>query len=228
MQRVAVCQLKHFVPMRLYREDIEDIYTVLKKYYRTVQLKIKGYVLETPDDIDQLPQAYSHATDFEFVAGEPLNKDSENFCNAVSISNTFHSVSVWITDNTDPVQNMIITELSQIFRKRSNWRMALGSSFISSIISGGILGLPLGVLPFWNWRTAPLIGILIACTAVVFDVIFFLSVVRYSSTSGLFFSYRKTQAGFLQRNKEDLAKDAIKILLGGLIALFGQWLIKKW
>lgn len=188
---------QEFKPMKLYYEDLEEIYDVFKEHPGEVKFDADTYELENLNEVLDIKK--DDFTDFKIYAHNPY----------VSLDFSKNSIRLYISDDT-PFQRGLFEKLKTVLKKKERY-------FISSLFSYyayALLIVVMSTLSYWENRY---ITYSIGASAAFFYALYTMYVFKWRSI--IVPSHRSSRPNFLQRNKDQIILVIISAIIGGLVSL---------
>lgn len=113
-------------PVKLYKEDIQEILRVLSKLDQETKIRVNQYELESIDELENLPDKSIHTL--------VLSTHGENY---VSVNFNESSVFLYANDNK-PAQKGIYQELKELLISKKDWLSILAHTTVLSGLYTGI------------------------------------------------------------------------------------------
>lgn len=189
---------EHLRPIKLYYDDILEIYRILKEAGDLIQIKTDEYEIESIEEILSIKKPF--ITNLSIKLYEP----------AVSID--FRDSNIWLYASEDtPVQRGLYEKIKTILVKKQRIFAPLFQSSIAS-------GLFTGSSTWWLFTDDyKYIGILIICLGLLW--MYFGHKSQFQFYSLIFPVSRTDKPSFLERNKDQLFLALISAIMGGIITL---------
>lgn len=195
----------NFKPMKLYYEDIEDIYKIFREHTEDIKIEADEYKLERIDEVIDIDKKYF--TSLKINIYEPY----------VSIDFSQNSIRLYASDDT-PLQRGLFEKLKAILLKKERFILSklltYKAFFLFLLISSTI--------SLWdNIYIRSIIGI--SCVITYITVVYY-NLKLYSIIIPI---KRASQLGYFKRNKDQLITSSISAILGGIIVLIITKLLEK-
>lgn len=205
MQRVKKSLGEHLPPVKIYREDIEEIFAILKDESDEFSLKADGYIFESLDEL------------FTY------KKDQINSLE-MQIRNPYTSIhfspnQIWLyADDNSSLQIGLYEQIKQIVTKRKNWPFILVTSPYLIGLWGG-----LGLQPIIFYNKTDDFSYYLAASAIIYLTTIlwwrYNSKIKYKQHSQVILSYKKDKnISFIKRNKDNLIIATLGIIGSGILS----------
>ncbi len=198
---------EHLPPVKIYREDIEDIYNVFKEVSSEIEIKADGFMFENLDEL------FSHPRD----KIKSLNLLIRN--PYVSIDFKPSEIFLFSMDDTS-VQVGLYEKIKSIVKKRRNWAFSLITSYLSWFIAGvsiteaAVYLKRNGLQYLTEWAFIFRAFILMICLA----WLFYGFKIEFKKHSQIFLRYKKSETSFLKRNTDTIIISTIFLIMSTVVA----------
>jgi len=208
MKKLKKWIIKELPPVKLYLDDLDSIYEILRQKVKNIDIKTEDYVVEDVKQLKNLGTEKLHHLSIE--------------CSDPNIDIQFYPGWVKIQFYEDSTYNRgILSEIEDIINKR---RVLLGSFLTSNwafflnggLFSGSLIGLwEMPQTYMWLFLALLLISIL---------SLIFLWKFRITSYSTIMLLERKEETSFWKRNKDEVFIAIISAIAGSLVTIFIMWI----
>jgi hypothetical protein len=224
MEKLRVRLEKTHPPTILFRGDIAALEALLRKYFSFIDITVSHYRLNSATELEELGTTVPWASDFTIEAyGEQGSTGSVIPQITVSIRSFQSSVSIRDSDN--PVEYKAFSEVNDFLERHKEIRAKLGYVSKNGGLYAALLSTFMWIAVMTDWKTRWLLGLklIVVIPLLILATHFYL--VSYSSRAGVWLSEEKARPGFLQRNKDDFAKDVVKCLVAAALGYALKWLL---
>jgi len=211
-----------FRPLRLYREDIDEVRGMLEKRCGQITISDESYIYNSLDEMKSRRGPRVHL--LKLGAKNPYVSLS---LGARKISRLYRddSNSLYVSDGSNEneylflkVRDYLRTREAQLPRFVNFW----------GILLVGLLVLPLNHLISHSHISALSRSIgatIVFCSLILYDLLFFVYASKGFSIVSL--EPRKGHPSFWARNRDELVRTIIAAIIGGAITLLIQWIISS-
>lgn len=194
-----------FKPMKLYYEDLEELYDIFKEHSGEVKVDADTYELDSIEEILKIKK--DNFTDLKIYAHNPY----------ISLDFSKNAIRLYISDDT-PFQRGLFEKLKRLLKQKERY-------FISSLFSYYAYVLFLVVmstLSFWeNSYITYTVGILAVSLYIIQGIYTF----KWHSI--IIPIHKSSKPSFFQRNKDQMITSIISAVIGGAIVLYLTKLLDK-
>lgn len=204
MQKVKQDVGEHLPPLKIYREDIEDIYAILNEVSNKIIIEADGFTFESIDELFTYKKIQINSLKMSLI--DPY------------VSIDFEPNKIWLysSDNTS-MQVGLYAKIKSIVIKRKNWAFRLITNPTLIGLWGGITIQPFIFYIKTNELQYSIASILGFVTALFWWL--YASKIMFKKHSQIFLVYKKnTDLPFLKRNKDSLIITLIAIVVSGFIS----------
>lgn len=210
MQKRAKSHGKHIQPVRLYLDDVETIYEILREVAERVRIINDEHVLDKPDQLLELKK--DCLTYLEISSSEPY------------ISVDLKPSSCWLyIANDESTSRGVFEKTKQLLERRKPlfWFIyTLPFNALLSVSAGICLGslvLPTTGLTDMSQSVVAL-NVAGALVAVLWGLYNFH--VKFNKHSVVFLTHRSSTQSFLKRNRDQIILALTSAILGGVVTFF--------
>jgi hypothetical protein len=203
MERAPKHVTRTFRPLRIYREDVEAIYSTMSEHTAKIELETQGYKITTLSDLGELPEKQTN--ELRIFCRDPY----------VNLEVTGSSPPRIYAAADDTTSRGLVDKVSDILKPRQRswlWTALRSAWFMWLPINIGSWG-ALFAARYEQWAIFSACVVIAVLGAVWIRLVW---VWRFSHYSEVVFLYRRDAPSFFARNRDPLAIAVIGALIGVL------------
>ncbi|MBL1243263.1 MAG: hypothetical protein COA39_002515 [Sulfurimonas sp.] len=205
MKRREQSLSKSFKPMKIYYDDIEELYSIFKEHPEEVKIEADEFELDNLKEILKIKKDYF--TNLKIYAHRPY----------VSLDFSKSDIRLYISDDS-PLQRGLYEKLNTVLQPKERIFLSNIIKFIDYMLSPIIFGLSF-LIDNIILRTIIQLG------SAIWWILGF--IYNFKLTSKIIPFRKLERPNFFQRNKDQMITSIVSAIIGGAIVLFlTKWLEK--
>lgn len=210
MRKLKKSITKKLPPVKLYLDDLESIYDILKQKAKGVDITTEDYAVE---DVKQLKNLETKKIHYLSIK-----------CSDPYVTMEFYPGWVKIYFGEDSTYNRgILSEIEDVLSKR---KVFLGSFlasswafFLNGVLIGGSFSAMIGMSKTYTW-------LFLALELIFILLMIFLWRFTFRGYSTIVLLERKEELSFWARNRDQILVGIIAALVSSLVTIFVLWMLK--
>jgi hypothetical protein len=204
MQKVRQSLGEHLPPVKIYKEEVEDIYTILNEVSNEVSIEADGFIFENINEL--FTHKKSRINSLKMSITKP------------SFLIEFEPRRIWIfaSDNTS-VQVGLYEQIKSIVKKHKNWSFWLITNPVIAGLWTGFGSYPL-ILFFKTHETEYLIASFLIYSIAVFWWLYEDKIRSKRYSQILLIAREKDKTSFVKRNIDSIIIALITVIASGIVS----------